>query len=88
MEKDPKMQPNQEKVSEQAKNQYDEHGDLILDQEILELYDSLRDKSRMVVANMVFFLNKMDEMSPADRERVAKELDSDLDALLKKIEKK
>ena len=90
MEKESIVQSNikkKEEMSEQTENQYNEDGEVILDKETSELYDSLQSKSRMVSANIMLFLNEMDKMNPADRKKIAREIDCDLDALLKKIEK-
>ncbi len=73
-------------LSEQTENQYDEDGEVVLDKETLELYELLENKSRMVSTNMVFFLDEMDRMNPVIRKNVAKEINDDLDDLLRKLE--
>ncbi|MDA2922791.1 hypothetical protein MYX07_06035 [Patescibacteria group bacterium AH-259-L07] len=70
---------------QQNQNEYDEDGEVILDEETRGLYQGLENKSRSIKSTIKLVMNRADKLNPDDRKKLVKELNDDLDALLAKV---
>lgn len=75
--------PTPEDANDQ--NRYTAEGDLILDQAVQDLYEALQAKGSAISSGIMFALNRLDELKPSERAKVAQELLADLEQALQKV---